>query len=165
MAAKKAADSTAVDTQSWDDFWAEVNHKPTTEVIRGVTVTVPTDLPLSFQQRMTALRDSERDEDVQELVSMIFGPGVLDKWLASDMGSREFKVILMWGMSNGGGKAISFREAYDLLTKAEAEGKAPGQPNRAARRAASKKPSSNTGHASKRTSSANTGLDIAISRA
>jgi hypothetical protein len=49
-----------------------------TEVIRGVVVPVPTDMPLGFQQRMNALRDSDRDEDVQELVALIFGPGVLD---------------------------------------------------------------------------------------
>lgn len=163
MTGKKVVETT--ETQSWDAFWAEVNHKPTTEVIRDVTVTVPTDLPLSFQQRMTALRDSDRDEDVQELVSMIFGPGVLDKWLATDMGSREFKVVLMWGMSNGSGKAISFREAYDLLNEAEAEGKALGQPNRAARRAATKKPSSATGRTSSRTSAGNTASTRKVSRA
>lgn len=152
------------ETQSWDDFWAEVNHKPATVTIREVEVVVPTDLPLSFQQRMNALRDSERDEDVQELVSMIFGPGVLDQWLASNMGSREFKTVLMWGMSNGSGKSISFQEAYDLLITAEAEGKAPGQPNRAARRAGTKKRSSNTGHTSKRISNVSTTLDVATSR-
>jgi hypothetical protein len=161
MANKKTAVKTETETQSWDDFWSEVNAKSTTEVIRGVTVTVPTDLPLGFQQRMTALQYSERDEDVQELVSMIFGPGVLDKWLDTGMGSREFKVILMWGMSNGGGKAISFREAYDMLLVAEAEGKAFGRPNRAARRAATRSPSSATGGQSKRTSNASTTLDIA----
>jgi hypothetical protein len=157
MAARKAAAET-VDTSSWDAFWAEVNaDAAATETIRGVTVPVPSDLPLGFQQRVNELRDSTRDEDVQELVALVFGAGVLDQWIAADMGSREFQVVLAWGIANGGGKPTSFREAFELVTAAEAEGKAPSaQPNRAARRAGTNSPSSGTGGRSKRTSSAST---------
>lgn len=158
MPARKPAAET-VDTGSWDAFWAEVNTKDQpTEVIRTVTVRVPSDLPLGFQQRVNQLKDSDRDEDVRELVALIFGEGVLDQWIEADMGSREFKIVLAWGMANGGGRPTSFREAYDMVTAAEAAGKeesAP-QPNRAARRAATKPRSSAGGATSKRTSSANT---------
>jgi hypothetical protein len=166
MATRKPAPQ-AVDTSSWDAFWAEVNAGDApTETIRGVTVRVPSDLPLGFQQRMNELRDSSRDEDVRELVALVFGPGVLDQWIAADMGSREFKVVLAWGIANGGGKPTSFREAFELVTAAEAEGKAPSaQPNRAARRAATNSPSSATGRTSKRTSSASTGTARKTSRA
>lgn len=165
MAARKAAAET-VDTSSWDAFWAEVNAGDApTEVIRGVTVRVPTDLPLGFQQRVNELRDSTADEDVQELVALVFGAGVLDQWIAADMGSREFQVVLAWGIANGGGKPTSFREAFELVTAAAAEGKAPSaQPNRAARRAATNSRSSATGGQSRPTSSASTTLDIATSR-
>lgn len=154
MAAPRKAAASA-DTQGWDAFWSEVNAKGATETIRGVIVPVPTDLPLGFQQRMNQLKDSTRDEDVQELVTLIFGEGVLDQWVAAEMGTREFQVVLGWGVANGGGKPTTFREAYDMVMTAEAEGKAPG-PNRATRRAATKKPSSATGATSKRTSSAST---------
>lgn len=159
---RKVAAGTA-DTQGWDAFWAEVNAKGATETIRGVTVPVPTDLPLGFQQRMNALRDSDRDEDVQELVALIFGAGILDQWIAAGMGTREFQVVLGWGVANGGGKPTTFREAYDMVAAAEAEGKGPG-PNRATRRAATKKPSSTTGGPSKRTSPASTGSTRTASR-
>lgn len=146
-------------TQSWDAFWAEVNAKPQTEVIRGVTVPVPSDMPLGFQQRANELRDSTSDEDIQELVAMIFGPGVLDQWIANGMGAKEFRVVCGWGFRNGQGQPTTFREAFDLMAKAEAEGKAESaqSPNRATRRAATKKPSSAGGATSKRTSSASTG--------
>ncbi|MFI0897755.1 hypothetical protein [Streptomyces sp. NPDC020983] len=157
MAARKAAAET-VDTSSWDAFWAEVNADAgATEVIRRVTVRVPNDLPLGFQQRVNELRDSTADEDVRELVALVFGEGVLDQWIANDMGSREFKVVLAWGVANGTGQPLSFREAYERVVAAEAEGKAPSaQPNRAARRAATKSPSSSTGATSRRTSSGST---------
>lgn len=151
MATTKAA---TADTQSWDDFWSEVSAKRQTETIRGVEVTVPTDLPLNFQQRATALKDSERDEDVRELVSLIFGGGVLDRWISAGMGAREFQVVCAWGYANGSGKPTTFREAYEIVTTAETEGKAPTAPNRAGRRAATKPPSSATGGRSKRTSPA-----------
>lgn len=146
-------------TQSWDAFWAEVNAKPQTEVIRGVTVPVPSDMPLGFQQRANELRDSTSDEDIQELVAMIFGPGVLDQWIANGMGAKEFRVVCGWGFRNGQGQPTTFREAFDLMAAAEAEGKAPGEPsapNRAARRAATKPRSSAGGATSKRTSSGST---------
>jgi hypothetical protein len=156
-----------VDTQSWDDFWAEVNAGDApTETIRGVTVRVPTDLPLGFQQRVNELRDSSADEDVQELVALVFGAGVLDQWTDAGMGSREFQVVLAWGIANGGGKPTTFREAYEMVTAAEAAGKALSpQPNRAARRAATSSRSSATGGRSKRTSSASTGTARTTSRA
>lgn len=166
MTARKAAAS--ADTQSWDDFWAEVNAKPQTEVIRGVTVPVPSDLPLGFQQRANELKDSTSDADVQELTAMIFGEGVLDKWIAAGMGAREFRTVVGWGFANGSGQAMTFREAYDLVTAAEAEGKAPGEPsapNRAARRAATKPRSSAGGSSSKPTSRASTGSARTTSRA
>lgn len=153
MPARKPA---APATQSWDAFWAEANAKPKTEVIRGVTVPVPSDMPLGFQQRANELRDSTRDEDVQELVAMIFGEGVLDQWIANGMGAKEFKVVCGWGYANGSGNAVTFREAFDLMAAAEAEGKAGSPANRATRRAATKKPSSAGGATSKRTSSAST---------
>lgn len=157
MAARKPAPE-AVDTSSWDSFWAEVNAgAAATEVIRGVTVPVPSDLPLGFQQRVNELRDSSREEDLQELTGMIFGPGVLDQWIAAGMGIAEFQVVVAWGYANGSGKTTTFREAYDMVTAAEAAGKAPSPPpNRAARRAGTSSQSSATGASSKRTSSGST---------
>lgn len=165
MTAREAAepvDEQPADARAWDAFWAEVQGEGRTETIRGVTVPVPSDLPLGFKARMDQLRDSDRDEDVQELVGMVFGPGVLDQWITAGMGMREFQTVLTWGMSCGGGNPITFREAYELV--AGAEGKSPG-PSRATRRAATKKPSSPTGGASKRTSSASTSSGRKASRA
>lgn len=166
MAARKTAAAKPPESAGWDAFWAEVQAKGATEVIRGVEVVVPTDLPLSFQMRMNALKDSDRDEDVRELVGLIFGAGVLDQWVDADMGAQELKVVLAWGVANGGGKPVTFREAYDMVMEAEAAGKAPSpQPNRATRRAASTGRSSASGGALKPTSRANTASTRKVSRA
>lgn len=166
MAARKPTAET-VDTASFDAFWAEVQGKRQSEIIRGVSVPVPDDLPIRFRKRMIELQDSDRDEDVQELVGMIFGEGILDQWIAAGMGGREFKVVMTWGLANGGGKPTSFREAFDIVQNADAQGKeasAPS-PNRAARRAATNSRSSATGTTSKRTSSASTASAPRTSRA
>lgn len=154
MTARKAAQP---DTQSWDAFWGEVQADRRTETIRGVTVAVPSDLPLIFQQRANALRDSTDDNDMRELVGLIFGDDVLDRWINAGMGLREFQVVCAWGYANGSGRPTTFAEAYELVTTAEAEGKAPTPPNRAGRRAATSGRSSATGGRSSRTSSASTG--------
>lgn len=166
MAARKTATEPPA-SAGWDAFWAEVNAKPAaTEVIRGVTVPVPADLPLGFQQRVAQLQNSDRDEDVRELVGRIFGDDILDRWIAADMGARELQIVMAWGIANGGGRPTTFQEAYDMVVAAEAEGKeASAPPNRAARRAASTKRSSASGGASKRTSSASTRSVRTTSRA
>lgn len=154
---------TARKTESWDDFWTRVNGAGT-ETIRGVEVQVPTDVPLAMEQRLKALEDSESEDDIREMVGLLFGADVLGQWAENGMGLMEFKTVLAWGMAHAGGVEVTFQEAYDIVLAEEAaEGKAPA--NRAQRRAASKKPSSGTGGPSRRTSSASTGSARRTSRA
>jgi hypothetical protein len=140
-------------TQSWDEFWAEVAPSRT-EVIRGIEVQVPTDMPLAVEKRIGELRESEAEEDIGELLQLLFGVG-LDEWREAGMGLRELQTVLTWGIAQASGRDMSFAEAYELVSAGDGEGKplAPKGPNRAARRA----PSKSTGGRSKRTSSASTG--------
>ncbi|MFE5628480.1 hypothetical protein [Streptomyces sp. NPDC056543] len=139
--------------ESWDAFWAEVQGAGT-ETIRGVQVPVPTDVPLAMEMRLKDLESDSSEAAMREMVGLLFGDDVLDRWIDAGMGLMEFKTVIAWGMAHATGTKVSFREAYDTVVAAEAEeGKAP---NRAARRASSKTRSSGTGGASKRTSSAST---------
>ncbi|MFD8027811.1 hypothetical protein ACFV3F_03475 [Streptomyces sp. NPDC059717] len=155
---------TARKSQSWDDFWAEVS-SARTEVIRGIEVRVPTDLPLAVEQRVEDLRDSESMEDIGELLEMLFGVS-LDEWRKAGMGLRELQTVLTWGMAQAAGTDMSFAEAYEAVVKGDNGGKpvAPPGANRATRRAASGAPSASTGGRSKRTSSASTGSARKTSR-
>lgn len=153
----------APDSGSWDSFWEEIHAAARTETIRGVTITVPTDVPLRIERRMDELRDSAEEADVAELVAELFGADALDTWVTNGMGVVEFKTLIAWGVAQGNGRDISFRDAYEKVRAAD-EGK-PAGPNRAARRAASKKPSASTGGRSKRTSNASTGSARKTSRA
>lgn len=154
----------APDSGSWDSFWEEIHAAARTETIRGVTITVPTDVPLRIERRMDELRDSAEEADVAELVAELFGADALDTWVTNGMGVVEFKTLIAWGVAQGNGRDISFREAYEKVRAADEEGKPEG-PNRAARRAASKKPSASTGGRSKRTSNASTASTRTRSRA
>ena len=142
---------TTTGSQSWDAFWAEVSGART-EVIRGVEVPVPTDVPFGFENRLQELSSSSAPEDVEELVSALFGESVFEQWADAGMGYHELLTVLTWGMAQAAGNDLTFSEAYELIQKETAgEGKAPS-PNRAARRAQSKP----TGGPSKRTSRAST---------
>ncbi len=153
---------TAAADQSWDDFWAEVS-RGRTEVIRGVEVQVPTDMPLIVEQRVEELQSSSRLEDIQDLLGLLFGADVLDQWLQAGMGLREFQVIITWGLAHASGRELTFQEALDLVQQGAGAGKqlAPKGPNRAARRS----PSAAGGGRSKRTSSASTATARKTSRA
>ena len=54
-------------TQTWDEFWEERQRveaaergEARTEVIRGVEIVVPHDLPLRFQRRLEQIQDAEK---------------------------------------------------------------------------------------------------------
>lgn len=154
---------TARTTEGWDDFWTRVNGAGT-ETIRDVEIQVPTDVPLAMEQRLKALEDSESEDDIREMVGLLFGADVLGQWRDRGMGLMEFKVVLAWGMAHASGAKVSFQEAYDIVLAEEARGgKAPA--NRAQRRAASKTPSGGTGGRSRPTSSGSTGSAPRTSRA
>jgi hypothetical protein len=145
----KDAEREAAEGQSWDAFWAEVEGPHETEIIRGVPVKVPRDLPLSFELRAEARKNQSGADAIKPLLADLFGVDVLDAWIEAGMGSREFETVLLWGMSHGKGRPISFRQAYEEA-KALEEGKAN----------AAKTPDGNasaaSGGRSKRTSAANT---------
>ncbi|MEU7962363.1 hypothetical protein AB0D09_02670 [Streptomyces sp. NPDC049097] len=143
-------------SQSWDDFWAEVS-PARTEVIRGIEVRIPTDLPLVVEKRANDLRESSDEEDIAELLQLLFGV-TLDEWRDAGMGLRELQTVLTWGLAQASGVDMTFAEAYETVLTGDGEGKAlgPRQPNRAARRAASKPPSKSTGGRSGRTSAGST---------
>lgn len=142
------------DTQAWDDFWAEVQPAQRTETICGVEVLVPTDMPLNLMRRLEELEASEDEQDLHELVGLLFGEGALADWQDAGMTMGQFQVALAWGVAHAQGQDLSFREVYERVRAAE-QGKA--LPNRAARRAAARPRSASTGGRSKPTSSASTG--------
>lgn len=147
--------------ESFDAFWNEIHGGHRTTTVEGVEVTVPTDVPMGFERRFAELSESSSDDDVAELVTLLFGEDAAAQWLAPPaIGFRKLLTILMWGMAQSLGEDITFREAYDRV-----QGKARTGPNRAARRAASKKPSGTTGGRSKRTSSASTASTRTASQA
>ena len=106
--------------ETWDAFWAEVQREEAaargglpTQVIRGVTVTVPHDLPLKFDRAIDQVRDSSTEDDTRRVLAELFGADVLGAWIDAGMTAAEFQVVLLWGVANGKGKELTFREAYD----------------------------------------------------
>ncbi|GGV68807.1 hypothetical protein GCM10010294_24920 [Streptomyces griseoloalbus] len=154
--------------ETWDAFWAEVSGGRT-EVIRGIEVRVPTDVPMVMEQRIEELRDSEEKEDLAELLALLFGQDVLDQWMANGMGMLELQTVMAWAMAQAGGRDLTFAEALEVVRSGGGEGKplGPKGPNRAARRAtgAPAKRSAAGGGRSKRTTAGSTGSVRRTSRA
>ena len=151
--------------ETWDAFWAEASGGRT-EVIRGVEVAVPTDVPMALEKRVDELRDSDAQEDLAELLALLFGRDVLEQWMDAGMGMLELQTVLTWGMAQAGGRDLTFAEALEMVRSGEGLGKPKG-PNRATRRAtgAPAKRSAAGGGRSKPTSRASTGTARKTSRA
>lgn len=140
-------------------FWRE--HKPPeTKRILGVTVVVPTDLPLNWQARMEQARESDSEDDVRGLLAELFGADVMDKWIENKVSGPQMWVLMTWAITNGMGRPTTFAEAAALAEEARKvidQGKAQTVPNRADRRASLAIPASaSTGRWSKPTSNGST---------
>lgn len=147
---------------SYDAFLAEA-FDGATEIIRGVKVRTPTDVPLAMQRRYQELEQSESEEALREMVALLFGDDLLEQWIEAGMGAMELRTVLAWGSAHAAGAPVTFMEAFEAVKAAEdGEGKAP---NRATRRAAQRKPSTGTGGRSARTSAASTASRRTSSRA
>lgn len=148
------------------DFWAEVTEESReTEVIRGIEIDVPRDLPLDFDDRFQSINDDPEsaEEDLRELITELFGVDVLDDWRAAGMGSLELQTVVAWGRACGNGQRITWREAYTLVTTGKAPERLAKTQNRQQRRAAAAQArtarstsSRSTGSRSSRTSGAST---------
>lgn len=146
-------DDDQADTGSWDDFWAEIERaelaerdEAATEVIRGVRVVVPHDLPLRFDRKLIAVQESDDMTDVHDLVTDLFGDDVFERWVAAGMTSIEFQTVLAWGIAHGKGRRVSFAEAYEVVRSGKDR-----------QSQSTKQASKRSGGASKPTSRASTG--------
>lgn len=117
--------------QSWDDFWSEITPERRTETIRGVTIDVPANLPLKFTRQLEELKASDSEEDIRHLVGQLFGENTLDAWVDAGMTSMEFAVALAWGVAQGQGQDISFREAYEVV-RTQGKSRTPESPSKPA---------------------------------
>lgn len=127
------------DPGGFDAYWAEISNVRT-DTVRGVTIRIPTDIPMAVEQRLTDLQESSREEDLTELLTLLFGVDTeaFETWKAAGMGATEFQVLIIWGMSHAGGSPMTVAEAHEAVVRAAAEGKDQAlPPNRAARRASS----------------------------
>ncbi|GAA0969727.1 hypothetical protein GCM10009555_017370 [Acrocarpospora macrocephala] len=148
--------------ETWDGFWTEVRAEedsertgPDTVVIRGVRVEVPRRLPLKFLLKAESVAKASTVDALHDTVGALFGKEALNAWVEDGMDAPELQVALTWGVAQGSGKDMTFREAYAAVK--EQEGKAEQEEEKAAASPPKRGNSAATGARSSRTSAANTG--------
>lgn len=146
-----ASEDDTPNNDSWDSFWAEVESESNqrTETIRGVTVVIPSSLPLKFSRELERLQDSDGSAELSALLINLFGQDVFDAWTDAGMSTLELQVVLAWVTALANGQDITFRRALELVRergKEAAEAASQTHSNRSA----------GSGGPSKRTSSGNT---------
>ena len=120
-------------------FAAEVSPiQPAVLRLYGEEYELPTRIPLAYAMLVERRSEDTSLEAIREVLTPVFGEDALDHWMRQGMDDRQFGIVLLWSARNMDKPgSMSFAEAarhYD----AQAAGKAPA-PNRAARRAASKR--------------------------
>jgi hypothetical protein len=124
QAEQEAAQPAAAEPDSFDAFWAEVEAAaapPRMEIILGVTVQVPTRMTLRTRRALDGIDMGAASEaEVRKVVGDLFGADALDAWVDAGMDDRQFGVVLAWGMASAMGRDITWREAYEAVTKGKA---------------------------------------------
>lgn len=106
--------------EDFDAFWSARDRKGKTTTIMGETVTLPPSLPLQFELEARKLQRSKRDKDVRKLVGILFGPDMLDRWVAKGMDLEQFSVLLAWAPQVIAGAKVTLAEVAAELAKMEA---------------------------------------------
>lgn len=119
------------DVLDLDAFWAEQERKTTPVRILGEVVHLPPPggLPMNLQRRMEQV-DAHDEAGMLPLLGEVFGdPGLVERWGQSAMTARQMRMLLIWGLSNGTGRPLTFQEAQNLVDRqmsggtGEAEGR------------------------------------------
>ncbi|MFJ3173796.1 hypothetical protein ACIPJK_23855 [Streptomyces roseus] len=146
-------------SESWDDF-VRSQFGARTEKICGVTVPVPSDIPLAFEELASGLSAESEESDFVQVVALLFGEGVFEQWKRAGIGVMGLMTVLTWGVAQAHGRDMTFSEAYEVVTSDDPGKALNPPPNRAARR----QRSAPTGGPSKPTSRASTASTRKTSR-
>ncbi|HEX2314663.1 MAG TPA: hypothetical protein VHJ17_13060 [Thermomonospora sp.] len=154
-----AADHDEESFEDFDAFWAERRQDAGGHRIRvfGELVTLPTELPMDVEWRLEAVRDLPADRaraEIEELVGLLYGDGVLERWRAHGITGRQFQVLLVYGIARASGRDVSLEDAFTQVTRAHEEQAAPFRSPRSQRSSGGS--SNGTGGRSRRTSSGST---------
>jgi len=115
------------DVEDFDAFWSTQNRKGRAVRIFGEVVTLPPALPLQFELEARKLQRSKRAEDVTKLVSILFGQGAYDSWVAAGLDIEQFQLLLAWaprvvaGQKGADGNTITLAEVKAELAEKDAE--------------------------------------------
>lgn len=121
-----------IDGEDFTAFWTSRKRRGATlrNVVPGVDVELPAELPLAFEVEARRLADDKSMAAVHHLFAMLYGAGTLSRLLAGGLTGDQLGLLILWGSANGAGRALSLAEAtveFERMKAAEvASGKAPG---------------------------------------
>lgn len=106
--------------ESFESFWSDHTQNrvvPTVDIL-GVDVPVPYDVSLGLQQRVFTAEGNDM-EGMAELLEEMFGEEILEGLFEAGVTGDQMVIILAWGVMNGSGQKVSFREAARTFYSAE----------------------------------------------
>lgn len=150
------AEQDAADGEDFTAFWHGRNRRGAIlrNVVPGVNVELPPELPLAFEVEARRLANDESLAAVHHLFAMLYGTGTLDQLIGGGLTGEQLGVLILWGAANGSGRVMSLADAtaeFERMKAAKAAGKALPRPS------GSGGTSAGTGGASRPTSRASTG--------
>lgn len=132
--AKRAAQATARELEleheddtdedgvvDFDAFWKKRDKKRPAKRLRifGQVVELPKSLPLQFELEARRVAKSKRDEDVHNLVAILFGADAYEAWAEAGMDLDQFQVLLAWGPRYIAGQQVTLEQVADELAARE----------------------------------------------
>ncbi|MFK0180005.1 hypothetical protein ACIQVR_28990 [Streptomyces xanthochromogenes] len=104
----------------------------------GREYVLPESLPLMFTLQMERVQNSSDPGDIRKMLATLYGADALDTWAEAGMTDKQLGIVLIYSAGNiRSPGSVSMQRAAELYAEQE-KGKA-AAPNRAARRATTKK--------------------------
>ncbi len=111
------SDVDAAEIEDFDAFNAEQKTKRIGVKVRGITILLPSALPMMFDIKMARFAKSSDIEAYVELLRDVFGAGAIDRLSDAGVTDAEFEVLFLWSLGNLKGRKLSLPEAKELADK------------------------------------------------
>lgn len=103
----------------FDAFWAEYSETAPKEKVRflGELLSVPFDLPMELEQRMTMANMRDKVE-LASILEQIYGQDVLERWTQKKVGAKQFAVLVAWTLMRVQGGNMTPHEVAESMKNA-----------------------------------------------
>lgn len=103
----------------WEDQKAQGKREGKRVKLMGEVVELPPSLPLQFEMEAKRLSRSKDEDDMRDLLAILFGEGCIERWAEKGMDIDMFQTLVAWAPLHIQGEEVSLAEVAAEIAEAD----------------------------------------------